>query len=75
MFFRSRASLLEKKNDRRNLSLAGKIQAGYFELMKKVSAVFEATSTFVLLYPYLTGKRIYMVQWDRARQTAYIDDV
>ncbi|KAG0652061.1 hypothetical protein D0Z07_1460 [Hyphodiscus hymeniophilus] len=40
----SRANLLERKNEQRSLSLAGRIQAAYFECMNKISAVFEATS-------------------------------
>jgi hypothetical protein len=48
-------NLLEKNNNRRASSLAGKIQAGYFEIMKKISIVFQATSTFVLPYRRLTG--------------------
>jgi hypothetical protein len=45
---RSRANLLEKRNSHRNLSLVGKVQAAYFDCMKRISAVLEATSTFVL---------------------------
>jgi hypothetical protein len=65
---------MEKKNDRRTVSLAGKIQAGYFEVMK-ISAVFEATSTFVHPLLHLTENRTHIRQWNRARQTAYISDI
>jgi hypothetical protein len=68
-------NLFEKKNNRRNLFLAGKIQTGYFEVMKKISAVFEATSKFVLPYLRLTGNLIHMMQRNRARQTTHISDV
>ena len=47
-------SLLEKKSEQRRLSLAGQIQAAYFGCMRKLSAVFEATSTFVRPYLCLT---------------------